>query len=141
MSDALQSQLCFEGVLLFLLGLLGGVAIPAFRSPRIGLSAHLAAIEGGLVLIAVGLVGARLELSSAWAAAIAHALAISLYALWVGLVAGAIWGTGRTLPIAGAGLVAKPHQERIAQLLIVGGSIGSALGSAALLVLWNWRAH
>jgi len=141
MSEALQSQLCFEGALLFLLGLLGGVAIPAFRSPRIGLSAHLAAIEGGVVLIAVGLVGARLELPSAWAGAIAHGLAISLYALWVGLVAGAIWGTGRTLPIAGAGLSAKPHQERIAQLSIVGGSIGSALAIAALLVLWNWRAH
>jgi len=139
MSEALQAQLCFAGVLLFLLGLLGGFAIPVVKSPRIALSAHLAAIEGGLALIAVGLVGARLALSETWAAGIAYTLAISLTVLWAGLLAGAVWGTGRTLPIAGAGLVAKPHQERIAQLLIVGGSIGSAAATAALLWTWNWR--
>ena len=40
-----SSTLCFMGTLLFLLGVLTGFGILSFRSPRIGLSAHLAAIE------------------------------------------------------------------------------------------------
>ena len=42
--ETLSSTLCFMGAMLFMLGLLTGFAIPMFRSPRIGLSAHLAAI-------------------------------------------------------------------------------------------------
>lgn len=140
MSDALQALLAWSGVLLFLLGLLTGVAIPAVRAPRIALSAHVAAIESGLALIAVGLLGARLALSDGWAAAIAHGLWISLYVLWVGLLVGAIFGTGKTLPIAGAGLRAKPWQEATAFALIGAGSLGSAAAVAALLLQWSWRS-
>ncbi len=140
MSEGLQNVLCFAGTGLFLLGLLSGFAVPAFRSPRIGLSAHVAAIQSGLALIAVGLVGARLTLSGAWASAIAHGLWISLYVLWLGLLVAASYGTGRTLPIAGAGLTAKPWQERLAFALIASSSLGTAATVAALLWHWSWRA-
>jgi hydroxylaminobenzene mutase len=140
MSEGLQGILCFAGMLLFLLGLLSGFGIPAFRSPRIGLSAHVAAIQSGLALIAVGLVGARLTLPEAWAGAIAHTLWISLYGLWVGLLVAAIYGTGRTLPLAGAGLTAKPWQERLAFALIGSSSVASAAAVGALLWQWSWRA-
>jgi hydroxylaminobenzene mutase len=140
MSAELQALLAWSGVLLFLLGLLTGIAIPAVRAPRIALSAHVAAIESGLVLIAVGLLAARLELSAGWAAAIAHGLWISLYELWIGLLVGAIFGTGKTLPIAGAGLRAKPWQETSAFTLIGAGSLGSAAAVAALLWQWSWRS-
>ena len=106
MSEGLQGSLAFAGTLLFLLGLLTGAGIPFFRGPRIGLSAHVAAIQSGLALIAVAWLGGRLALSEGWAAAIAHGLWISLYVLWVGLVFAAIYGTGRTLPLAGKGLAA-----------------------------------
>jgi hypothetical protein len=36
----IPALLCFTGLLLFLLGLLVGFAIPAFASPRLGVSAH-----------------------------------------------------------------------------------------------------
>ena len=49
---------------------------------------------------------------------------ISLYVLWLGLVVGAAYGTGKSLPIAGAGLVAKHWQENTARTLISVGSIG-----------------
>lgn len=139
MADALRDWLCFSGTLLFLLGLLVGLAIPAVRGPRIALSAHVAALESGLALVAFGLLGAHLELSAAWAAAIAHGLWISLYVLFAGLVAGAAFGTGRTLPIAGAGLVARPWQEATAFGLIAAGSLGTLGAVAALLVQWSWR--
>ncbi len=140
MSEALQDLLAWSGVLLFLLGLLTGVAIPFVRAPRIALSAHVAAIESGLALIAVGLLGARLALSDGSAAWIAHGLWSSLYVLWIGLLAGAVFGTGRTLPIAGAGLRAKPWQEITAAVLIGAGSIGSAGATVALLWQWSWRS-
>jgi len=139
MSESLQSLLGFTGSLLFLIGLLTGVAIPAVRAPRIALSAHVAAIESGLALVVFGLLGARVELAAVWAAAIAYGLMLSLYVLWAGLLFGAMLGTGKTLPIAGAGFVAKPWQEATAFVLIGAGSIGSAAAVTALLLHWSWR--
>ena len=140
MGEGLRDVLCFSGTGLFLLGLLTGVAIPAVRGPRIALSAHVAAIESGLALIAFGLLGGQLELAPFWAAAIGHGLWISLYVLWAGLLVGAVFGTGKTLPIAGVGLRAEPWQETTAFVLIGAGSIGSAAATAALLWQWSWRA-
>ena len=140
MSERLQGWLGFTGVLLFLIGLLTGFGIPAFRSPRIGLSAHLAAIQSGLALVAVGLLGSRLVLGQRRAAIIAHTLWISLYVLWVGLLFAAIFGTGGALPIAGSGVHAARWQEAAAGVLIAAGSLGSASAVALLLVRWSWRA-
>jgi (hydroxyamino)benzene mutase len=135
------STLCLTGVLLFLLGLLTGFGIPMFRSPRIGLSAHLDAIESGLALIAFGLLLPHLTISPGWASAIAYVLWISLYVLWLGLLAGAVYGTGRVFPIAGAGLEvrAKRWQERLSSSLISLGAVGSVVGVVALLVQWRWQ--
>ncbi len=138
--NTLSSMLCFMGALLFLLGLLTGFGIPSFRSPRIGLSAHLAAIESGLGLIAFGLLFPHLAVSAGWAAAIGYSLWISLYVLWVGLLFAATYGTGQALPIAGAGMAAKAWQENMARVLIGVGSIGSAGAVLALLSQWRWIA-
>jgi hydroxylaminobenzene mutase len=135
-----SASLCHAGTWLFLLGLLTGFAIPAFRSPRIGLSAHLAAIESGLGLIAFGLLLPRLSISPALAAGVARVLPASLYVLWIGLVFAAALGTGRALPIAGAGHTAQAWQENVARILISAGSLGSAGAVAALLIRWRWGA-
>ena len=95
--EAISSTLSFMGALLFLLGLLTGFGIPKFRSPRIGLSAHLDAIESGLGLIAFGLLLLHLRISVGWASLIGHTMWISLYLLWLGLVVGAVFGTGKSI--------------------------------------------
>lgn len=136
--ETLYSTLCFMGALLFMLGLLTGAGIPNFRSPRIGLSAHLAAIESGLGLIAFGLLFPHLAISAGWAGAIGHSLWISLYLLWIGLVFAAVYGTGKVLPIAGGAMAAKVWQENTARSLITIGSIGSAAAVLALLIQWRW---
>jgi len=138
--EAISSTLSFMGALLFMLGLLTGFGIPKFRSPRIGVSAHLDAIESGLGLIAFGLLLLHLRISVGWASLIGHTMWISLYVLWLGLLAGAVFGTGKSIPIAGAGLVAKPWQENTAVALISAGSIGSVFAIGALLALWRWSA-
>jgi (hydroxyamino)benzene mutase len=138
--EGVSSILSFMGALLFLLGLLTGFGIPMFRSPRIGVSAHLDAIESGLGLIAFGLLIPHLTISLGWASLIGYTMWISLYVLWLGLLFGAVWGTGRTIPIAGAGVSAEPWQENAARSLISLGSLGSVLAIAALLVQWRWSA-
>ena len=138
--EGVSSILSFMGALLFLLGLVTGFGIPMFRSPRIGVSAHLDAIESGLGLIAFGLLIPHLTISPGWASAIAYTMWISFYVLWLGLLFGAVWGTGRTIAIAGAGISAEPWQENAARTLISLGSIGSVIAIAALLVQWRWSA-
>jgi len=138
--EGVSSILSFMGALLFLLGLLTGFGIPMFRSPRIGVSAHLDAIESGLGLIAFGLLIPHLTISLGWASFIGHTMWISLYVLWLGLLFGAVWGTGRTIPIAGAGVSAEPWQENAARSLISLGSLGSVIAIVALLVQWRWSA-
>jgi hydroxylaminobenzene mutase len=138
--ETLSSTLCFVGVLLFLLGLLIGFGIPSFRSPRIGVSTHLTAIESGFGLIGFGLLMPHLAISAGWAAAIGHSLWISLCVLCAGLLFAAVYGTGRVLPIAGAGLAAKLWQENTARILIAIGALGSAGAVLALLSQWRWSA-
>lgn len=134
----MSDLLCYTGVLLFVIGLLTGFAIPRFRSPRIGLSAHLASTQSGVALIAFGLLWSHLDFWPGWSAPLADALWLSFYVLWFGLVLGAAWGTGRSLPIAGAGFQATKTQERTAIAFIVLGSLGSLGALIAVLFQWKW---
>src|ERR1700753_649959 len=102
------STLCFAGMLLFLLGLLNGLAIPRMRSPRLGLSAHLTGVQSGTFLIAAGLLWSKLSLAGTLSAVVAHALWVSLYAVWLSLVLAGVFGAGRGLPIAGGGITTTP---------------------------------
>ena len=140
MSGSMDSLLCFAGVLLFLLGLLTGFAIPAARSPRIGLSAHLTGVQSGTFLIAVGLLWPHLDLGK-WSGVIAHALWSSLYALWLSLVLAAVFGAGYGLPIAGQGITTTRGRQAVVSILLIGGSIVSAVAVAAILVTWSFVAR
>ena len=138
--QSLSSTLCFTGAMLFTLGLFIGFAIPMVRSPRIGLSAHLAAIESGLALVAFGLLMPHLAISTGLAAAIGYSFSVSLYVMCTGLMLAAIYGTGKVLPIAGASLPARPWQENAARVLITIGSLGSLVAIVAMLSQWRWTA-
>ncbi len=134
----IPSVLGFTGVLLFFLGLATGFAIPRVKAPRIGLSAHLAATQSGVALIAFAFLWPKLSFWGGWSAPLAHATWVSLYVVWIGLVLGAIWGTGRSLPIAGAGHTAKRWQELTAISFIGAGSLASFVATALVLIQWNW---
>jgi len=135
----ITSILCFTGVLLFLLGLLTGFAIPALKVPRIGLSAHLAATQMGIALIVFGFLWERLTFWNGWSAPLAHVLWISFYVVWAAILLGGIWGTGRALPIAGAGHVAAKWQEQITLLPLALGSFGGLGVIVMLLIQWKWK--
>ena len=127
------SILVFAGVLLFLLGLLTGFAIPAFRASRLGLSAHLTGVQSGTFLIAAGLLWPKLVLGF-WSVPLAHALWISLYAIWLSLVLAATFGAGQGLPIAGQGATTTRGKQFVVSLLLIGGSLASAAAVAGMLV-------
>ena len=135
---SIPATLCFTGVLLFLFGLLAGFGVPAFSNPRLGLSAHLTGVQSGTALLAIGLLWPHLQFAHGWSAATGYGLWISLYVLFAGMTLGAVWATGRTLPIAGGGTPAKPWRERAVQILLAVGAFGTAAAILAILIQWRW---
>ena len=138
MTDA-ADILCFCGVLLFLLGLLTGFAIPRCRSPRLGLSAHLTGVQSGTFLVALGLLWPRLSMAPGWSAVLANGTWVSLYMVWLSLLLAAVFGAGRGLPIAGGGVTTTPARQTVVTVLLVAGSLGIAVAVAGLLVTWRWQ--
>ncbi len=136
----IPSVLSFAGLLLFFIGLLVGFVIPACRSPRIGLSAHLTGVQSGTFLIAAGLLWPRLALTPAVSAVIGHALWGSLYALFASLLLGALFGAGRGLPIAGGGVTTTRGRQLTVSVLLIGGSLAATAAVAALLIFWRWAS-
>ncbi len=130
--------LCFTGMLLFMLGLLTGLTLPLGRSPRIGLSAHLTGVQSGTFLIAAGLVWPQIGLWPAWSSAIADVLWISLYAVWLSLLLGGLFGAGRGLPIAGQGVTTTPARQMLVSILLIGGSLGTLVATGVTLIGWRW---
>ncbi|MBL6854483.1 MAG: hydroxylaminobenzene mutase [Alphaproteobacteria bacterium] len=131
------SVLCFSGFVLFFLGLVNGFVIPAGRSPRIGLSGHLAGVQSGTFLMAAGFVWPMMHLWPALNLPIAHVLWVSLFAVWISLLLGGLWGAGRGLPIAGGGITTTSGKQMIVSVLLIGGSIGTFVATAAALVGWS----
>src|SRR3569832_649939 len=130
------TELCFTGFLLFFLGLMNGILNPVGRSPRIGVSAQLAGVQSGTFLIAAGVIWPMMHLWLAFCLPIAHVLWLSLYAVWVSLLLGGLFGAGRNLPIAGGGITTMPGKQLTVSVLLIGGSVGTFLATAAALVGW-----
>ena len=127
--------LLINGMLLFILGLLNGLVIPLFKNKRMGLSAHLAGVQSGMVLLLFGFLWAHLTLSKTLLTASYWLSLYSMYAIWLALLLAAIWGSSRSTPIAGAGFQASKRQELIVQLLLVSGSV--AIIAASGVLLWG----
>ncbi|MBX9883659.1 MAG: hypothetical protein K2X68_01675 [Novosphingobium sp.] len=123
------------GLWLIVVGLLIGLAIPKFTSPRLALSAHLTAVQSGTTLLALGWFWPQLTQGNPFASLLGHALWISFAMLCLGLTLAAAWGASRVLPIAGAGYRATPMRERVTAVVILAGSIGMTLTLGALLAM------
>lgn len=131
-----DSQLLTLGTVLFLLGLLTGLALPAFRNKRMGLSAHLVGVQHGMVLWILGLVVPGLAPASAGLhQAMVWSLVLGLYGLWLSMLLAAIWGASKALPMAGAGHSASPAREGVVAGLVYLPATLIVLGTALLL----WR--
>ena len=125
-----RADLVVAGAILFLIGLLQGVVVQGFLNPRMALSAHLTAVQGGLAIMVVGIVWlpaamrVGVERLSRWS------LVGGMYGLWVGLTLSAVTGASEALPIAGTGFHAGGVAERSVFAII-------AASSLALIVGWS----
>ncbi|MBW2281057.1 MAG: hydrogenase [Deltaproteobacteria bacterium] len=127
-------RICFHGAVLILLGLLTGALIPIAANPRMGLSAHLAGVQNGILLLALGACWPHLRLGPRSRAACSHLATGSLYVLWFATLLAAVIGTSQATPIAGAGHEGAIWQEILVTTLFGAGSI-AALGGFLLVVL------
>ena len=138
MTDARSARgLARAGILLIILALLNGLAVPAFLNPRLAIATHLSGILDGLLLIAVASVWTRLTLTRTQAR-VAQLLVIGgAYLNWGTLALASAWGTNRNTPMAGAGFGAAAWQELIVHAMQV--TMAVALLVSLSLVFYGLR--
>ena len=137
MNDLQQTQahrLIQLGVLLFLLGLIVGLLIPALANPRMGLASHLEGIINGIFLIALGAIWSRLVLSQVWLKTVFGLLIYGTFANWLATLLAAIWGAGRSMPIAGQGQISSGSKELIVDCLLFSLSLAMIVSCVILLI-------
>jgi hydroxylaminobenzene mutase len=138
-TDRSALRLCFHGALLLVLGLVTGALVSTFTNSRMGLSAHLAGVQNGMLLLIFGLAWQRLNLSRGRARVAELSSILSMYSIWLALFLAAIFGTSRVTPIAGAGFQGAAWQELVVAILLYTGSVGILLGAG--VVAWGlWAA-
>lgn len=117
-----KRRLLWHGMLIVLLALATGVAVPAFTNPRMGLSAHLGGIMTGVVVALIGAVWQELRLASRTGEVLFWTTIVAGYTNFGGLVLAAIFGTSGMTPIAGAGHAGAPWQELLVDATLVSGA-------------------
>jgi (hydroxyamino)benzene mutase len=131
----MQTVLFTLGLVLFLLGLLTGVAVPALKNPRMALSSHLEAVLNGMFLVLLGLLWPHIHLPNAWGVTAVVLIVYSAYANWLAALLAAAWGAGRKLaPIAAADHVASAGKEGLVSFLLVSLSLSIVVGVGIVIV-------
>ena len=123
------------GVLLFLLSLLTGLAIPKLKNPRMGLSSHVGTAMNGMFLVILGLIWPRVELADVWLAVTFWLVVYAAYANWLATLLAAVWNAGGPLmPLAAGDRKGSTSQERVIGLLLISLSVAFIAGTVLVLV-------
>lgn len=134
-----RRRLLFHGMVLFLIGLLTGLAEQHFTNVRMGLAAHLEGIMNGTFLLAVGAIWNEVRLPPR-ANALAYWMVLGgTYGNWAVTTLAAILGTAALSPISAAGHSAAQWQEALVTSGFV--LIGVAIIAASILLLWGLRRN
>lgn len=123
-----------SGLVLFATGLLIGFAVPRFSNSRMGLSAHLTAVQTGPALIAVALFWQHCSVPLSWEWPVALTLMLSSYVLFLAIGVAAVTGASSALPMAGTGYSASKGMERLVTAMV--GSSALAMAAATLALCW-----
>lgn len=125
------------GMLLFLIGLLTGFAVPLLAIPRMGLSSHLEGLFNGILLMVLGLMWGRLVLGRTAKAATFVAAIYGAYANWAATLLSAATGAAAMMPIAGGGRTGSATDEAVVGFLLI--SLSLAMIFVAVMALWGLR--
>ncbi|OBI42691.1 hydrogenase [Mycobacterium colombiense] len=116
----MQTLLFTLGLVLFLIGLFTGFALPVLTNPRMALSSHLEAVLNGMFLVLLGLLWPHIHLPHAWAVAAVALIVYAAYTNWLATLLAAAWGAGRKFaPIAAGDHATSAVKERIVSVLLV----------------------
>jgi (hydroxyamino)benzene mutase len=130
----MQTLLFKLGLILFVIGLLTGFAIPVLKNPRMGLTSHLEGVLNGMFLALLGLLWPHVHLSHAWGVTAIGLIVYSAYANWLGTLLAAAWGAGRKLaPIAAGEHEASTAKEAVFGFLVVSLSVTIVIGVVIVL--------
>lgn len=135
--DTSSRKLMWNGMFLFLLGLVTGLAEQRFTNMRMGLSAHLEGVMNGTFLVALGAIWTNVKLPPAAKATAYWTALYGTYANWLTTTFAAVFGTAAANPISSAGYHGQPWQERLAAAGFL--SVAIAIIAASLLLLWGLR--
>ena len=130
----LSHKLIRYGVLLFLLGLITGFAIPLMENSRMGLSSHLEGVQNGMLLMLFGIIWSRLNLSRQVLHAGYFLALFGTYVNWLTTFLAGMWGAGGELmPISGAGFMGTTWQEILIKFGLFSLSIAMVLVCGVIL--------
>lgn len=136
----LSRKLIRYGMLLFLLGLITGLAIPFLVNPRMGLSSHLEGLMNGMFLILLGLIWNYLRLSIRILRLTYFLALYATFTNWATTLLAAIWGAGAQLmPIAGGQFNGQAWQEGLIMFGLI--SLSASIIIVSLIVLWGLRGN
>jgi hydroxylaminobenzene mutase len=126
------------GVALFLFTSFEGFLVPYFAAPNLGRSVHTLSGFSGVLLLALGLLWPRLDLSETAARVAFWLLIYSDLITIVSFVMAAIWGAGNTtMPLAAGAARGSDFQETaIAIVAYTGAPTGIA---SFALIFWGLR--
>ena len=131
----MQTTLFKLGLILFVIGLLTGFAIPVLKNPRMGLSSHLEGIVNGTFLALLGLLWPHVHLAHAWGVTAVVLIVYSAYANWLATLLAAAWGAGRRFaPIAAGDHEAAKIKESIFGFLLISLSVTVLTGVVIVIV-------
>jgi len=131
----MQTLLFKLGLVLFVIGLLTGFAIPALKNPRMGLTSHLEGVLNGMFLVLLGLLWPHVHLPHAWGVTAVVLIVYSAFANWLGTLLAAAWGAGRKLaPIAAGDHEASKVNETVFGFLVVSLSVAVVIGVVIVIV-------
>ena len=133
-----SNKLLFLGVLLFFLGLVAGLLVPAMPNPRMGLSGHLEGIMNGIFLMVVALSWIRLELSPGWLKITFWASLYGTFANLITVLLAAIFNSGKMMPIAG-GHQGPPVIESIVSFLLI--TLAVAMLAVCIILMKGLLRH
>lgn len=127
------------GIVLFLLGLLTGFAVPAAANPRMALSSHLEGVMNGLFLLALGAFWQRVHLGLRAQRVAFWLAAYGTFANWGTTLLAAMWGAGaKMMPLAAAGYTGTSAQELVIAVGLL--SLSFAMLFVCPMVLWGLRS-
>lgn len=135
---AVSRKLIRYGILLFLLGLLTGFAMPVFENSRMGLSSHLEGVMNGMFLVLLGLIWEKLSLSEMLLKITFFLALFGTFVNWLTTLFAAIVGAGsEMMPIAGENLSGNQFEELLIKIGLI--TLSVAMVAVSCIVLYGLK--